>query len=63
MLINKRESTGLNYLNDSKAFVECLNEIDGIYKILKNTIQIKKEKYWLYLMKWLLKYLAIKNLI
>ena len=32
MLINKRESTGLKYLNDSKAFTEFLNDMDGIYK-------------------------------
>ena len=44
-LINKRESAGLKYLNDSKAFIEYSNNIDDIYKkILKNTIQIKDEK-------------------
>ena len=32
MLINKRESTGLKYLNDSKAFTEFSNDMDGIYK-------------------------------
>ena len=32
LLINKRESTGLNYLNDSKA-------------LLKKTMQMKKENY------------------
>ena len=43
--INKRECTGLKYLNDSKAFIEYENNIDDIYKkILKNTIQIKNEK-------------------
>ena len=45
MLINKRESTGLKYFNDSKAFIEYSNDMDDIYEILKNTIQIKKEKY------------------
>ena len=32
LLINKRESTGLEYLNDSKAFVKHSNDIDYIYK-------------------------------
>ena len=45
-LINKRERTDLNHLNDSKAFIKYSNDMDDIYiKILKNTIQIKKVKY------------------
>ena len=32
LLINKRESTGLKYLNDSKAFIEHSNDMDDIYK-------------------------------
>ena len=32
LLISKRESTGLNYLNDSKAFIECSNDVDDISK-------------------------------
>ena len=32
LLIKKKESTGLNYLNDSKAFIEYLNDMDDIYK-------------------------------
>ena len=32
MLINKRESTGLKYLNDSKAFIEYSNDMDDINK-------------------------------
>ena len=31
-LITKRESTGLKYLNDCKAFIEYSNDMDGIYK-------------------------------
>ena len=31
-LINKQESTGLKHLNDSKAFIEYLNDKDDIYK-------------------------------
>ena len=42
LLINKQESTGLNHLNDSKAFIEYLNDI--FIKILKSTIKTKKSK-------------------
>ena len=45
LLNNKRESTGLNYLNESKAFIKYSNDMDDIYKKLENTIQIKNEKY------------------
>ena len=44
-LIKKRERTGLKYLNDSKALIEFSNNMAIFIKILKNTIQIKKEKY------------------
>ena len=33
-LINKRESTGLNHFNDSKAIIEYSNEMQGVYKII-----------------------------
>ena len=32
MLINKRESTGLKYLNDSKTFIEYSDDLDDICK-------------------------------
>ena len=32
LLINKTESAGLKYLNDSKAFIEYSNDMDGIYQ-------------------------------
>ena len=32
LLINKRESTGLRYLNDLKAFIEYSNAMDDIYE-------------------------------
>ena len=32
LLINKRERTGLKYLNDSKAFIEYSNDMYNIYK-------------------------------
>ena len=36
MLINKKENTILKRLNDSKAFIEYSNDINNVYKILKN---------------------------
>ena len=45
LLINKRESIGSKYLNDSKAFIEYLMIWMIFLKILKNTIQIKNKKY------------------
>ena len=35
-LISKQESTGLKHLNDSKAFVEHLNDTDDIYKNIED---------------------------
>ena len=32
LLINKRENTGLKYLNESKAFIKYSNDKDDIYK-------------------------------
>ena len=44
-IVNQRkESTGLKYLNDSMSFIEHVNNMDDI-KILKNIIQIRHEKY------------------
>ena len=31
-LINKKENTGWNYSNDTKAFIEYENDMDNIYK-------------------------------
>ena len=45
LLINKRESTGLKYFNDSKAFIKYSMIWKIFIKILKNRIQIKNEKY------------------
>ena len=35
MLINKKESTGLIHLNDSKAFIKYTNDMDDIYNNIK----------------------------
>ena len=44
MLINKRESTGLKYLNYSKAFTESSNDMDDIYKNIEEYNPNKKQK-------------------
>ena len=44
MLIKKRQSTGLNYLNDSKTFVEYSNYMDDVYKNIKDYNPNKKRK-------------------
>ena len=44
LLINKRESTSLKYLNDSKAFIELSNDMDDIYKNIKNYNPNNKRK-------------------
>ena len=44
MLINKRESTGLKYFNDSKAFIEYSNDMDDIYKNIEDYNPNKKRK-------------------
>ena len=43
-LINKRESTGLKHLNDSKAFIKYSNDMDDIYKNIEEYNPIKKRK-------------------
>ena len=42
-LINKKESKGLKHFNNPKPFIKYLNDVQGIYKILKNTIQVKRK--------------------
>ena len=44
LLINKRESTGLKNFNDSKAFIEYLNDMDEIYKSIEEHNSKKKRK-------------------
>ena len=41
-LINKRESTGIKHFNDSKAFIEYSNDMDGIYKNIAECSPNKK---------------------
>ena len=44
LLINKKESAGLKYLNDSKAFIQYSNDTDDIYKSIEEYNQDKKQK-------------------
>ena len=44
MLIDKKESIGLKYLNDSKAFIEYSNDMDDIYRNIKEYNTNKKQK-------------------
>ena len=44
MLISKTESTGLNYLNESKPFIEYSNDMDDIYKSIEEYNLNKKWK-------------------
>ena len=43
-LTNKRVSTGLKYLNDSKAFIEYSNDIDNICRNIEENYPNKKRK-------------------
>ena len=44
-LINKKESTGLKSFNDPKAFIECSNDIQDVYKNIEEYNVSKKLKY------------------
>ena len=44
LLINKRESTGLKYFNDSKAFIEYSNDMQDVYKNIEKYKTNKKQK-------------------
>ena len=43
-LMNTRESTGLKYLNDSKAFIEYSDDMDNIYKNIEEYNPNEKRK-------------------
>ena len=44
LLINKKEGTELNHLNDSKAFVECFYEMGDVYRNIEECDSEKKRK-------------------
>ena len=43
-LIKKREDVGIKHLNDLKAFIECSNTMDGVYKNIDDYNPYKKRK-------------------
>ena len=43
-LIDKRESTGLKYFDDSKSFIEYSDDMDDIYKNIEECNPNKKRK-------------------
>ena len=63
LLINKKESAGLKYLNDSKAFIQYLNDTDDIYKNIEAYNQDKKQKILIVFNDMIAVCLVIKNLI
>ena len=48
LLINKREDVGLKHYNDSKAFIEYSNNMDGIYEDI-DEYRLNKERKMLIL--------------
>ena len=63
MLINKRESTGLKYLNDPKVFMKYSNDMDDIYKNIEEYNPIKKRKILIVFDDMFADMLSNKNLI
>ena len=43
-LIRKRENVGIEYLNDSKAFIECSNIMNDVYENIDNYNPKRKRK-------------------
>ena len=43
---NRQKAAGLKHCKDSKAFIEYVNDMEDIYKILKNEIQVPSAEYW-----------------
>ena len=44
MLIKRRKNTGLKFFNNFKAFIECTNNIDDIYKNMEEYNPNNKHK-------------------
>ena len=44
LLINTGEKAGLKHFSDSKAFIECYNKMDDIYKIIEEYSPNKERK-------------------
>ena len=63
MLINKGESTGLKYLNDSKVFIEYSNDMDDIYKNIEEYNSNKNRKILILVDDMIADMLSNKNLV
>ena len=63
LLINKRESTGLKYLNDSKIFIDYSDDMDDIYKNIEENNPNKKWKVLIVFDDMMAVIHIIKNLI
>ena len=63
LIINKRESTGLKYLNHWKAFIEYLNDMDNFYKNVEKYNPNKKRKILIAFEDMIAHMLSNKNLI
>ena len=61
--MNKRESTGLKYLNYSKAFIKYSNDMDNIYKNIEDYNPNKKRKILIVFDDMIADMLSNKNLI
>ena len=62
LLTNKSESTGLKYLNDLKVFIQYSNNIDDIYKNIKDYIPNKERKILIVFDDMIVDMLSSKNL-
>ena len=63
LLINKRKSTGLKYLNDSKAFIKCSNDMNNIYKNIEEYNPNKKRSLLIVFDDMIADMVSNKNLI
>ena len=63
LLINKRESTGLKHFSDFKAFIEYSNNVDDIFKNIKEGNPNKKCKILIIFDDMIADMLTNKNLI
>ena len=63
LLINTRESTDLKHFNDPKAFIEYLNDMDGISKSIEEYNPDKKRKILIVFNDMMLICLVTKNLV
>ena len=49
-LIKKREDVGIKHVNNSNAFIECSNMMDGVYENINDYNPNRKRKIFIFLM-------------